>query len=439
MKTFNITFFYLFIITAAIDSTEVSFSLSQTGKAEKTQGPVIKQIQDVFFSDPNHGWAAGSEIVRTTDGGKTWSLVETGYDTNFRTIWFIDSLKGFAGADWGLFIKTTDGGDNWERIWQMTGGHCIKIQFPGGSIGYVVYSNSAVFKTTDGGVTWEQQNLPVIDYHYTGFISAHFFNELTGYIVTNVGTLLKTSDGGLKWIDHIEGRFSGGTLHDIYFSDSLHAWKFSSGSDPNHWQNSAYSTDGGRTWAGWYIDGEEVRLIRLVDELNGFAVTLSGLLYITTDSCKSWIKKNSVSINKTYLNTFDLIKIFPVDKNSMYLAGNSLYKYSVSEDRWTDLLLGITTSLDHPVEKLHFSLEQNYPNPFNPSTRIRYSVPEETGFVSLKVYDILGTEIAVLVNEEKPAGTYETTFDGTNFSTGIYLCKLQSGKYSETKKIILMK
>ncbi|AFH50712.1 5'-Nucleotidase domain protein [Ignavibacterium album JCM 16511] len=89
-----------------------------------------------------------------------------------------------------------------------------------------------------------------------------------------------------------------------------------------------------------------------------------------------------------------------------------------------------------------FKLEQNYPNPFNPTTRIRYSIPNVgTGLAlsTLKVYDILGNEVVTLVNEEKPAGYYEIEFNATELSSGVYFYRLQSGNFTQTKKMILMR
>jgi hypothetical protein len=85
-----------------------------------------------------------------------------------------------------------------------------------------------------------------------------------------------------------------------------------------------------------------------------------------------------------------------------------------------------------------FSIEQNYPNPFNPSTRIKYSMGSKQ-FVTLKVYDVLGNEIAALINEEKPSGDYEVQFLADNLPSGIYLYKLEAGNFTQTKKMILMK
>ncbi len=85
-----------------------------------------------------------------------------------------------------------------------------------------------------------------------------------------------------------------------------------------------------------------------------------------------------------------------------------------------------------------YALYQNYPNPFNPTASIKYQIPE-LSFVTIKVYDILGNEIASLVNEEKPAGSYKVQFDGGNLTSGIYFYQLRAGNFVETKKMLLMK
>jgi len=97
---------------------------------------------------------------------------------------------------------------------------------------------------------------------------------------------------------------------------------------------------------------------------------------------------------------------------------------------------------NNPTVPLEFSLEQNYPNPFNPTTKIEYSIPNVGASlmkpVLLKIYDILGNEVATLVNEEQPAGIYEVSFDAQSFSSGVYFYKLQTSSFVETKKMILL-
>lgn len=85
-----------------------------------------------------------------------------------------------------------------------------------------------------------------------------------------------------------------------------------------------------------------------------------------------------------------------------------------------------------------FSLDQNYPNPFNPSTKISYSIPQKEN-VSLKVYDILGNEVAVLVNEVKEQGVYDINFSALNLASGTYIYKLTAGTYTSVKKMIFIK
>jgi len=101
----------------------------------------------------------------------------------------------------------------------------------------------------------------------------------------------------------------------------------------------------------------------------------------------------------------------------------------------------IVTSVNQPDEHpipFTYNLFQNYPNPFNPITNIRFRIAK-TGLVTIKVHDILGNEVMILVNEVKPAGNYEIEFDGTGLPSGVYFYQLKAGKYFETKKMILLK
>jgi hypothetical protein len=85
-----------------------------------------------------------------------------------------------------------------------------------------------------------------------------------------------------------------------------------------------------------------------------------------------------------------------------------------------------------------YSLGQNYPNPFNPTTIIRYQI-SHIGYLKLAVYDLLGREVAVLVDGIKAAGTYTVEFDAHNLPSGTYFCRMQVGSYVETKKLLLLK
>lgn len=123
--------------------------------------------------------------------------------------------------------------------------------------------------------------------------------------------------------------------------------------------------------------------------------------------------------------------------DQMYLQGIDVeLNYAVKE---LDKMLGVV-EIENSIDQLPivYSLSQNYPNPFNPVTAISYQIPE-AGKVELKVFDILGREIAELVNSEIAAGTHEVKFDGSNLSSGIYFYRLKSARYIEVKKFVLMK
>lgn len=98
----------------------------------------------------------------------------------------------------------------------------------------------------------------------------------------------------------------------------------------------------------------------------------------------------------------------------------------------------LITGVDEDAAVKNYELMQNYPNPFNPNTNLRFTI-SELGFVTLKIYDILGNEVAVLVNEEKAPGSYEVEFDGSGLSSGVYFYKLQVNNFISVKKMSLLK
>lgn len=114
---------------------------------------------------------------------------------------------------------------------------------------------------------------------------------------------------------------------------------------------------------------------------------------------------------------------------SKWYAGSTFYPFA-----WTDL-----TDVKNSVSNIpNFALFQNFPNPFNPATKIKYQI-SELSKVRLTVYDMLGREITTLVNEEKAAGLYEVEFNGTELPSGVYFYRIETGKYSDTKKFVLLK
>ena len=117
-------------------------------------------------------------------------------------------------------------------------------------------------------------------------------------------------------------------------------------------------------------------------------------------------------------------------------AGSYSYRLKQVDNDGSSEYINLAESFT--VEPGSYSLSQNYPNPFNPTTMIKYSVPEKNQ-VTIKIYNVLGSQVALLVNEIKPAGSYEVSFDASGLSSGVYYYTISAGKFTSTKKMILMK
>ena len=152
-------------------------------------------------------------------------------------------------------------------------------------------------------------------------------------------------------------------------------------------------------------------------------------VFVSTDGGDSWQDFNvglpdavqAMDLNITYKN--NVIRVMT--------HGNGAYE--------TKLLSQFPTHTNTiPSIVTDYRFEQNYPNPFNSTTSIKYQIPE-LGLVTLIVYDVLGNEVATLVNEEKPTGSYEITWNAENLPSGVYFYRLQAGSFIDTKKMILLK
>jgi hypothetical protein len=149
-------------------------------------------------------------------------------------------------------------------------------------------------------------------------------------------------------------------------------------------------------------------------------------VYQSTNEGANWVSFNS---------GLPLVEIYDMKYKQ---AAGILLAATHGRGCWTfdiGAITGVNTIAGVPKE---YSLSQNYPNPFNPSTDIKFDIPKNS-FVKLAVYNELGKEIAVLVNKDMPAGKYETGWNASNYSSGIYFYKLSAGDFTGTRKMILLK
>jgi len=140
-----------------------------------------------------------------------------------------------------------------------------------------------------------------------------------------------------------------------------------------------------------------------------------------------------VQLKFLYIGDSSRLKINPLLTELADLTGNVIPINFIN-----GVILPITSVENNIQKPIDYSLSQNYPNPFNPNTTISYQIPI-AGKVSLKVYDILGKEVAVLVEEYKEIGKFIVNFNGSNLASGIYMYKLEAGNFVSTKKLVLMK
>jgi len=355
--------------------------------------------------DENHGWiigtlmsneeAAGVVVFYTTDGGTNWQkkVLSTEAGTMSVQLQFIDVNTGWVllfnfNTVTATFLKTTDGGNNWAPI----GGRGI-FYYADVNIGYA-FSGSGfnggeppftIYKTTDGGINWVQQ----FEDNTPGTFNAMYFSDLNnGWVVGDTGKVLKTTDGGANW-----------------------TFVTNTGVNPYERCKAVFALDANNVW--------------ISNKQSDIAQT--PILLHTTNGGISWATMITPFGDQFGYNA--IFSIFFNDVNNGWITGDwgkiAWYTIPISVD-------GKTNNVSD------YYLKQNYPNPFNPSTRIQYSI-NNSEFVSLKVYDVLGNEIAVLVNEEKSAGDYEVEFNASGLTSGVYFYQLKSGSYLETKQMLLMK
>jgi len=158
-----------------------------------------------------------------------------------------------------------------------------------------------------------------------------------------------------------------------------------------------------------------------------------GSVFLSTNYGSSWTAVNTGLETNLNFNVLAVIgtNLFAGTRGPGTSGSASIWKRPLSQ-----MITSVETfSTDLPSQ---FSLDQKYPNPFNPKTTINYSV-SQVSFVTIKVYDVLGREVATIVNENKPVGNYRVEFDSGKLVSGIYFYRLQAGNFIQTKKMVLLK
>jgi hypothetical protein len=240
----------------------------------------------------------------------------------------------------------------------------------------------------------------------------------------------KTFNGGLNWSD-----CSISTTNSIVALFRIGNIVWAGGTNGVMYK----SYNSGANWSTQYIStNKTISNILFRDTLTGWCCGSYGTLFKTVNGGNTWIDQNFPSY-------YYFLSIANPGYDTLFVCG---YNRAVLKSITGGNVISVRNlSLVVPDK---FSLSQNYPNPFNPTTKIKFDIPQKTVIarsgatwqslmVTLKVYNILGKEIATLANETLQPGTYEVTFDGTNLPSGIYFYRLTTDEHIVTKKLVLLK
>jgi photosystem II stability/assembly factor-like uncharacterized protein len=407
----------------------------QSGWFQQVSGTGLN-LNCVYFIDANTGFIGADEgrILKTTNGGANWTIYNTGINRIIYSIKFPSgSSIGFAGTT-DKTLRTSNGGLSWDTTILRGGKYISFININTGYAlnGYKHPGIYLVYKTSNSGLTWDSISVALSG--PGGMNKIFFINENTGYAAGNTWSIfmsvytpfiIKTTNSGINWSMSYSGQASPiiySTVSDIFFiGDTGFGLGFNgTGSTPYLYK----TTNAGTNWALIQLP-QIMASVKFINVNTGWLCGTGGRILYSSNGGSNWYDQVSGISNA-------LNEIFMLDQNTGFIVG--------SGGKILSTLNGGTTGLI-PVNNVipkAFSLHQNYPNPFNPATNIKFDIPKSS-YTRLSVYDALGRELEMLVNENLQPGTYEINFDAHSIPSGVYYYALRSGSFSDTRKMVLVK
>ena len=372
----------------------------------------------------------GKGIFLTTDDGANWASVNSDLkDATIGTLMF-SGTNLFAGTEHGIFLSTNNG-TQWRDA--STGVLNTKINvLSAGTSNLFAGTDSGLYYSSNNGTSWAMT--PLDTFAVTSFaVSPTASGGENLFAGTDKGIFLSTDDGanwvyaGLNTVTAI-GVIPNGADGNIIFAGR--GWlTWGENGRPYSVGDISRSTDNGVSWTKIREDGPAVRQF-VINGNNIFATTTENA-FVSTNHGTDWLTIDSG------LTDVHALALAPASGGTgciYMLAGTAegVRRRPLSE------IVSTSSGLVSSQIPGKFLLEQNYPNPFNPATTIEYTIPQQS-HVMLKIFDILGREVAVLVNEKKDAGRYAAQWNAARFASGIYFCRIQAGQYQETKRMVLLK
>lgn len=430
-------------------------------------------LKAIKFINTNTGFATGgyyptSVIMKTTNQGITWISQSNPTTGTIYSISFVNADTIFSAAGYGVILKTTNGGANWLPQQTSISDHFEYVQFLNSNTGYAVARGGQVLKTTNSGYNW------FISYNCgTWLNSASFINTNTGYTVGQSGITLFTNNGGTNWISQSMGTNS--ILNEVAFINQSTGFILGASGlifkttnigvnwtvQPSGTNNDLYSTYFANDNTG-YVCGDYGTILKTVT--GGNPAVVPTLVYPPNNATNipltpslTWLSNPPAlyyKVQVSRLSDFSTIvdsatlngqqRTIPAGR----LTTNTTYFWRVNATTangtgpWSDVWnfgtvsTGINQISSEIPDKNY--LYNNYPNPFNPSTNIKYQITKN-GYVSLRVFDMLGRVVSVLVDGKQTVGTYLVRFENVSLPSGIYYYKLSTEEFSDVKKMLFVK
>jgi len=427
-------------------------------------------------------------FLMSSDKGETWVEINNGYNNlkphhvkgvqidSDGTVWTIMGVNGVGPrATWGV-MKSDDGGQTWDfansgiiDYYRTLEGLAVT---PDGNVFVSAYEGGTIHSSTDGGVNWDSQTImrPADpddpDGQPSGMSTINRVvskNSDTLYAGSYFDGILRSIDGGQNWEFYNSGMPERPGVRSIYLDeDRIYAVIASQVGYEGLFQKT--EEDDWEKLSSKLLDG----IVKHDDIVFGF---YRDSLHISTDNGENWDEfitgipdgariSALLILDKTDTNQEEAQLIAATNQGVFQSSvGNADFNH-ISEIiantlNWDELnnrlVLGANTGIYFSeLENLEavsvrdeelpegFVLEQNYPNPFNPGTNIRFELPQ-SAFVQLTVYNVLGQQVAVLMNETLTAGTYSTYFDASGLSSGVYFYRLVTPSVNVTRSMMLIK
>ncbi|MBI5474928.1 MAG: choice-of-anchor J domain-containing protein [Ignavibacteriae bacterium] len=420
----------------------------QPGWTSQTSG-ITNQFYSVKAVNATTAWAAavGGRVLRTTNGGGTWTSVGGGR-IGTADIYAIDAVSSTTAfvtttpSTATYIFRTTNGGTSWDTVFTQAGGFIDAFKMydanNGIALGDPVGGKWVILTTTNGGASWSRL---ATEPTQVG-TEAGTQNDLATFGTTHIwfgssaaGRVYRSTNAGATWTSPtVPGAAAGTRVISVWFNDANYGIV-------GHYTtsgvyNAARSTDGGATWTATTVGAATTYNIAVAGSGVDFWMARGTDVFKSTNRGATWAS------SYTGAGTFYDLDFFTLGANT--------YGWGVKDNGNIVMYYGTISGVDGEENTLPttFDLAQNYPNPFNPATTIRYALPEAVR-VNLSIYNLLGQRVAELTNEVQSAGYYNVVWNGRNdagsqVATGVYFYRIEAtpnggSPFVSLKKMLLLK